>query len=872
MRPIELIISGWGPYKEINKISFEPFQGRGIFLITGPTGAGKTSIFDAICFALYGNMSGEMREKGSVRSDFADSETKTYVELVMEHSGNEYRIVRNPEYQRQKKRKTGKSEFTKEKENAILYLPDGKIIEGSMEVTKKMQEILVLDYPQFKQISMIAQGEFTKLLTASSKDKIAILREIFDTGIYERFGTALKQRSRHLFDRGTEIRHKLEEAIGSLPLQEEEFAALTEGTNVNYEGIYQFLGKAEKEYKEKQGKRQQEYEKIESKMASLTGEISKGKEVIRQFAILEEAKVRLEEQIASKELVERQEQELEASVKAGSLEGAYVELINLETRITQVIHSQKETLAKIQEHEKESQYLLPTFCERMNIQKGMEQAEACAQRETAISNLILARKKAQAELSQLQDTYLKEESISQEARNEYKEADICYKRAAVGIAAKLLQPGKPCPVCGSREHPNKAQIDEKIPDESTLKKLQQKAEEAEERLTQMFIQTTGKKIELESLSKQIREEQYVLSKEYELLSAFANTHKEFLELPVQEAKNLLNSKVERYQLLLGLLSEQRDQMERLTKEEKQVSEDLTNKKNQWSMELKKHGFVNQEHYLANVKTLEERQNLEKSIRDFREQYHANEELVSQLSQNLVKVEYPQIENLESALETNKVKKDELLIQQKDIHTMLSQIQNVKKSMKEKLAALEKINQEYGYVKDLDNMANGVNARRLVFEQFVLASYFEEILRAANLRFSKMSGGRYEMSRPEKISDGRTKDSLEIQVLDCYTGKYRSVKTLSGGESFKASLSLALGMSDVIQSFHGGIRIDTLFVDEGFGALDSESLDQACQALFSLVEKDRLIGIISHVPELRERIQCQLEIHKTNSGSTIKTMI
>ena len=186
--------------------------------------------------------------------------------------------------------------------------------------------------------------------------------------------------------------------------------------------------------------------------------------------------------------------------------------------------------------------------------------------------------------------------------------------------------------------------------------------------------------------------------------------------------------------------------------------------------------------------------------------------------------------------------------------------------------MEAASAEYGYVKDLENMATGNNAKRLVFEQYVLAGYFEEILRAANLRFQKMTSGRYEMFRADEVSDGRSKDNLEIQVLDYYTGKYRSVRTLSGGESFKASLALALGMSDVIQAMNGGIRVDTLFVDEGFGALDEESLNQACDALMGLVEKNHLIGIISHVPELGERIENKLVIDKTSSGSLIKNSV
>ena len=177
--------------------------------------------------------------------------------------------------------------------------------------------------------------------------------------------------------------------------------------------------------------------------------------------------------------------------------------------------------------------------------------------------------------------------------------------------------------------------------------------------------------------------------------------------------------------------------------------------------------------------------------------------------------------------------------------------------------------KYGAVKELENIAAGNNSRKLVFEQYVLAGYFEEILRAANVRFGRMTGGRYEMHRVEEVGDGRVKDNLEIEVLDFYTGKYRSVRTLSGGETFKASLALALGLSDVIQAASGGVRVDTLFIDEGFGALDSESLDQACETLMGLAETDRLIGIISHVPELKERISRQIVVDKSGSGSRVR---
>jgi exonuclease SbcC len=264
--------------------------------------------------------------------------------------------------------------------------------------------------------------------------------------------------------------------------------------------------------------------------------------------------------------------------------------------------------------------------------------------------------------------------------------------------------------------------------------------------------------------------------------------------------------------------------------------------------------------------------MEEKLHAYREECSTLTALVKQMAEGNVPKTITDITSYREKKSLYEEKKKELLAEQKNWNIYLDAIGRTRRSMKEKLEELRIVSEEYGYVKDLDNAANGINPKKLVFEQYVLAAYFEEILRAANLRFLKMTGGRYEMSRPGKVGDGRSRDNLEIQVFDYYTGKYRSVKTLSGGESFKASLALALGMSDVIQAFHGGIRVDTLFVDEGFGTLDSESLDQACETLNSLVEKERLIGIISHVPELRERIEHQILIEKTNSGSNIKVVV
>ena len=294
-------------------------------------------------------------------------------------------------------------------------------------------------------------------------------------------------------------------------------------------------------------------------------------------------------------------------------------------------------------------------------------------------------------------------------------------------------------------------------------------------------------------------------------------------------------------------------------------------KQYFEQEIRKR-FEKEEDYANALLPEKEIERLQKSLKAYREEVKANEHLLKHLSKELAGKELIDLEQFLERLATEKIRKNELLQAEMEQKHCFQETEKLFHSLKEKQKEQRDLSEKYGKIKKLDDAANGNNRLRLVIEQYVLAAYFEEILKAANLRLKVMSTGRYELKRMETVTDGRSKDNLEMEVLDYYTGKYRSVKTLSGGESFKVSLSLALGMSDVVQAYSGGIRVDTLFIDEGFGSLDSESLEQACLTLQSLVEKDRLIGIISHVPELAEKIRNQIRIHKTNAGSTIEVMV
>lgn len=890
MRPKKLTLCAWGPYKNKQEIDFTAFEAKGIFLITGATGAGKTTIFDAITYALYGALSGDERDKerSSVRSDFADPQTPTYVELVMEHGGAEYRIVRNPEYMRPKKRRSsasveGREELTKEKDNAVLYYPDGRVLEGTREVNAALQELLVLDYQQFKKISMIAQGEFAKMLVAPPKEKTKIFREIFGTGIYERFTAGLGVRSRKLYAKVMEQKHKLEEDIRLLTVglensswQEETKQRLSElvaAENWNYDALEACLKQMEEEAAEAVAARKAVFVKADKAVEKLATTISKEEETNRRIEQLE--KVTREKEVLQElaPVYKEKEKKCQLAVNAGFVETAELTKKQAEKQLADN-KAQQEMLVRERENcLAEKKELEAVVQQAEKIRRLLESAKELRNGRKQLKNLQEQEAKESDSLQKGQETYLQQENECGQRKAEYEAEDHKRRLAAIGLAAEMLKEGEPCPVCGSLQHPTPAKVTGTVVSEEELKRLKDLYEKSEAKLRTLHEQLVTVKTRLEEtqkhkgqVSEQCAELEHVLQEEKDTICC------EYLALPVETAGKLLTQKCERASALTELLAEKERQAKRLEEQEREIANQLADAQKQYKESLSQYGFKTEAAYDEAKMPKAEREAMQKELDAYRNKVTANKELYQHLKDTVKKKEPVDIEALREELRECRAQKDEALKAQKKWEGQLTEVKKTEKLMREKQKSMEEASAEYGYVKDLENMATGNNAKKLVFEQYVLAGYFEEILRAANIRFRKMTAGRYEMSRVGEVGDGRVKDNLEIQVMDYYTGKYRSVRTLSGGESFKASLSLALGMSDVIQSMNGGIRVDTLFVDEGFGALDDESLDQACDALMGLAEKNCLIGIISHVPELRERISQQLVIDKTSSGSLIRNAI
>lgn len=872
MKPVMLTLCGWGPYKEKQEIDFTELADRGLFLITGATGAGKTTIFDAITYALYGSMSGETREKSSVRSDFADSATPTFAELLMEHGGKKYLIRRNPEYLRPKKRKSSLEEMTKEKENAVLTMPDGSHIEGSSEVTKKIQQLLCLDLKQFKQLSMIAQGEFARLLTAPSSEKSKIFREIFDTDLYDKVAGELKQRSSGLYKQVMEFRHKMDEDIELFaPLKEMEgkWQELTGGEGYYYQEILAFLKENRKEYAKKQKLLENRAAEADREVEKLAVLVTEGEQTVSfQQSLSKEQEKQKELKVQEKEIAEK-ERKLAKAGRAAEVKESENNLQNGKERLKATGKKLENTLLQIDDLKKRKREN-DCFYERTDeLSLFYEKEEKAEEIRKQLQQAETAFAKQQEELCGLQKQYLRIEKEEEQLKTTYEAADKKYRHGIAGILAESLLEEEPCPVCGSLQHPHKAVMEENMPTEEMVEKKKTLFEEKRKELTDIHGRTAACKERGEGIrteTEQLKQSLLLFEKEKEEQENFI---KEYLENHTKQ--EFLTQKKEYEALLVSLLEKEKNKTE-LEKEREEIKEIVREAEQQFIRKRADCGFDTEADYRLAFLTEKELSELREYIQKYKQDCHACEHLILHLQKELSGRKPADVEELKAELEKAKENKDEIYGQLSELKQCVMDIIRLYDSLKEKLDRSERLSQQYGIWKDLDDAANGNNKKRLVFEQYVLAAYFEEILKAANLRLKVMAGGRYRLRRIETVTDGRSKDNLEMEVLDYYTGKYRSVKTLSGGETFKVSLSLALGMSDMIQALCGGIRVDTLFIDEGFGALDSESLEQACQTLNSLVEKDRLIGIISHVPELSEKIESQIRVHKTNAGSNIEVML
>lgn len=894
MKPINLRISAFGPYKDEVNIDFTKLGENGIFLITGDTGAGKTSIFDAISFAIFGEVSGSNRPIQSIRSDFADINLDTYVELEFIHKNKKYKILRNPAYEKPKKKGEG---FTKKSADASLEYDD-IVVSGIKNVDIKIEEILGINAKQFKQISMLAQGEFLKILFAESKERTEIFRKIFDTNIYNSIARKLKEKLKINEDELKELKNSFITNTANILWEKEKYINLDSKINeIDIDNVLKELEQELEENKEENTNIEEEITKQEKEIKVIEENISKQEELNLKIENYKQLLTKQNEYKKQEEEIEKLKNKIAQNQKIREIIKPKADKVNNEKEIIKKLEKDLDTIkrniqignAKEKEHEKKVEIVNKIGEKYKEYNNYLEIKKELLEKANIIKNI--------ENLEITKNNYLKEyEQLEKEYKiinNEYLEKESEFFKEQVGIIAEKLEENKPCPVCGSITHPNIAKKSASVLSKEELEKIKEnleikqnnKLKKQEECIKvnsqiNILIQEIGKesdnKLELESAKNKLKEEfninkEKLISIEQTILKEYKSISNKNLDITKFEYDKFKDSIIDLINLEKNELVKSKTLQEEKMNQLQESNLRLDKYTKEYFNELLKLRFKNEEEYNKILLTNIEIENIQKNIEDFTRNVAINNTKISDLEKE---AKGKSTKDLKIQKEKLMAYKNILIEKRKEYVKVKGKLDNnmrIYKLLLENAKELKQKIKDFIIYDELSRTANGTLAgkKRIEFEQYVQATYFDMVILEANKRLAKMTENRYFLIRkeePEKISD---KIGLDLEVKDNYNGKIRDVKSLSGGEAFKAALSLALGLSDVIQSYSGGIVVDTLFIDEGFGSLDTESREQAINTLSLLIDNNKLIGIISHVTELKERIDKKIIVTKTSDGSKIE---
>ena len=915
MRPITLTMSAFGPYAAKTVIELDKLGTNGLYLITGDTGAGKTTIFDAITYALYGEASGNTRDVNMFRSKYAEPSTPTEVELTFEYAQKIYTVKRNPEYDRPKARGEG---YTTEKANAELHYPDGRVVTRLKEVNKAIVDIMGIDRSQFTQIAMIAQGDFLKLLLASTEDRKKIFQKIFRTQCYYQLQERLKQQTGDLAKDYGKIGDSIRQYINGIACHPDDVLMLEvdkakKGELKNTEAVQL----VEKLIKQDDAAQQKALERI--------GELDKQKQKIAaQLAVAENRKTTEEKQEKAKENLARETQrqktletekneaaahqpEVQKAVEAiAKLEAQlpeYAEMQKKQTERTGLQKALEELDQKIKKEEEAAEKLARSIAafkaEQASLQNaGAAQAAQKAEKDRlaeqqkdleALKKEYAAYQKLEAQLKKAQADYAQKSEDSGKKRAEYERKNKLYLDAQAGILAETLTEGVPCPVCGSLEHPHPAQKPENAPTKQELEICKAKAEAAEA-ATQAAsgkASTCNGQVNTSRENLQARGQKWLGTDSIEEMERLCSEKLQQTAEQLQKAEQQLKAiekQLGRKTALDQLIPQKEDELEQCKKRRagygnqqagdgaKLQAAEKRLKELEEKLSYPSEAGANQ----ALQQLREQKEAWGKAIQETQKAYDECEKNLAALKgmlegyqKTLQGMEKVDVQAVLAAQAEADQQKAVWQAQKNEIGDRLAVNGPILKNLQPQISQMEETEKRLQCVQALSDTANGrlSGKEKIMLETYIQMTFFDRIIRRANVRLMVMSGGQYELKRRVNAENNRSQAGLELDVIDHSNGSERSVKTLSGGESFKASLALALGLSDEIQSSAGGIRLDTMFVDEGFGSLDEESLEQAVNALVGLTQGNRLVGIISHVSELKNRIDKQIVVTKEKSGGS-----
>ena len=1053
MKPSKLIISAFGPYAgRVPEIDFTKFEDKGLFLISGDTGAGKTTIFDAICFALYGTTSGSYRDTKNLRSEYASDTAVSYVDFYFSHQGKNYHIWRQPSYERKKQRGTG---VITEKEKAVFYEEGTDPVEGLTQVNLAVKDLLHIDEKQFKQIAMIAQGEFRDLLNAKTEQRTEILRTIFLTDGYKNIEYRLKDR----MDASYAIRRKTEDSIvqyfgdvsaSKTDVLSEELTELKDraresGSAWNLEELLELLGRLIQSDQEKLEVEKERLEQAECILRSKQEALATAKtnnEFIDRLLYLQKERAELatrgqkikdatdlldrqktatrevhpvyltwkskadavistEKEIenkqqclltAQKTAKEAAEQSALAEEKRGRAEELQkkIDKINAEEQKYQQREQLKEKVAALTNDqkilaEKETSYdttekkleesiqnLKETVAELKNRPTEMQEtrnqgdklAELAENIRVILEERVWDRTAGKRKLAEKQQVFLKAREKYEAIREKRMEAERILENCRAGILAKDLEEGQKCPVCGSVHHPELASLPERFITEEELEKYESRESTLQEQKDQANTEAEKEKTALEVLEKQLQvdgmtclrragtEHHPEIESLDELLVCLQEAYKTLLyekkanqerllmlqadcmvlkkaeknlakaeeeskrladdrktltirkqetESSLIEAKTMFSSlselsfdtwkeaekvctdSADEVQQIVTYIQQalqaQKDadekvtalqaSLETLTQTSRTHKDEETKAKAVLDSVLEKQKFQSVEELLPLVVTEAALKKMEDQIVDYRQAVATNQ---TQLSQAEKDADGRQPVDAQALGEMCTLQEQTVKTCREAVNMIRNRIANNSEKQTNILSqrsTFEKASKEYSIFRRLYTLVKGTTGNgKITLEQYIQAAGFDGIIAAANRRLLPMSGGQYELYRQRDSIGKKINSFLDLEVLDNYTGHRRPVGNLSGGESFKASLSLALGLSDTVSSNLGGIQMDALFVDEGFGTLDRKSMEDAMDALINLSGTNKLVGIISHREELKENIPQQIKVKKLRDGSQI----
>ena len=943
MRPLRLTMSAFGPYAGKTELSLEQLGTRGLYLVTGDTGAGKTTIFDAITFALFGEASGDSRTADMLRSKYADAGTPTLVELVFVYAGKTYKVRRSPEYERPAKRG---DKLVTQKAEAELTLPDGRVMTGLKDVDARVQDILGVTRKQFSRIAMIAQGEFRRLLQANTKERMEIFRGIFKTEGYATLQQQLKNEASRSREHCAALQQSVQQYVSGLRCEAED--PLASRVELAREGrlpsdeilplLEQLLARDEQEavmLEENLHRTEQQLDVLGQKLrdAAARAERESQKKAVQEN--LEQAEQRQQAvQSTAQEAQALLPQAEEAKRQRVILEQQLPRYEELEQKQADL----RQTNQAIQRREKElsdTKNRLSTLTEELTVMQteagslgdvSVALAEARHREEqlhlqkTTIQNLqrqLTDYGKLLDRLARAQEAYVAVRETAEQRQAEYVHKNRAFLDAQAGILARDLTEGQPCPVCGSLHHPVLAEASAEAPDQAAVELAKQAADQASQETSEKSAAAAALRGQQESQEAALVEAlrvQFAKAGEEELQTIDPRKQERSnvlivlaLGVPMdvlQQQKHLtylirtaddqlrtlsdqlktLEKKQQRRRSLDKTIPEKLEKQKQTTDELQALEKTLageTARRDALQTQIRQ---LTEQLPFEDRKTVEEHiqklvqkaQEVEKqneaarqALEDMQKQIEGLQGQKKTLEEQLLALPVCDVEALQAEQEAAQQKRSQLTEKQRQLAVYQNNHRSVRDNFSKQSQALTAAEHRYQWVKALYETASGTisGKEKITLETYIQTTYFDRILNRANVRLMVMSDGQYELKRRELPGNRKSQSGLDLDVIDHYNGSERSADTLSGGEAFLASLALALGLSDEVQASAGGIRMDTLFVDEGFGSLSENALELAMKALTGLSEGNRLVGIISHVSELKERIDRQIVVTKDRTGGS-----